>query len=280
MAFWRMLKQGYDHFEVTRQEPKIDVCDKRYVFDAETKSKFSPAGACPAYTVNADVMAAVREKQQNDDRQVADLVSRGTNTVPVTTGNDGGMHPTFLAAFQRPYSDSAGVIRSPFVSLPGTIPAHARPPGPRDSDAATGSVVATPDPSRTQSTTRVATAQPAAQPPAQASSSSGGLFGNLFSSSGNSLSRLVGLGGSEPAAEPAPKAKPAAKPTQTAAAKPKTDAKTDTKPGAIPTAQTKPAAAPAAAEPKAEAQQANNTLSGAQPAVPSGSFDTRWGQFR
>src|SRR5262245_10545892 len=36
MGFWRMLKQGYDHFEVTRQGPKIDVCDKRYVFDAET----------------------------------------------------------------------------------------------------------------------------------------------------------------------------------------------------------------------------------------------------
>jgi murein L,D-transpeptidase YafK len=35
MAFWRMLEQGYDHFEVTRQEPKVDVC--------ETPGKFSPA---------------------------------------------------------------------------------------------------------------------------------------------------------------------------------------------------------------------------------------------
>ncbi|MFX8585757.1 hypothetical protein ABTM35_19845, partial [Acinetobacter baumannii] len=27
MAFWRMIKQGYDHFEVTHLEPKVDVCD-------------------------------------------------------------------------------------------------------------------------------------------------------------------------------------------------------------------------------------------------------------
>ena len=35
MAFWKMLKEGYDHFEVTRHEPKVDVCEKHYVFDAE-----------------------------------------------------------------------------------------------------------------------------------------------------------------------------------------------------------------------------------------------------
>ena len=30
-----MLKEGSDHFEVTRAEPKIDVCEKRYVFNAQ-----------------------------------------------------------------------------------------------------------------------------------------------------------------------------------------------------------------------------------------------------
>jgi murein L,D-transpeptidase YafK len=34
MAFWRNLKEGYDHFEVTRQEPQVDVCERRYVFNA------------------------------------------------------------------------------------------------------------------------------------------------------------------------------------------------------------------------------------------------------
>ena len=29
-----MIKEGYDHFEVTKQEPKVDFCEKKYVFDA------------------------------------------------------------------------------------------------------------------------------------------------------------------------------------------------------------------------------------------------------
>ena len=94
MAFWRMIKEGYDHFEVTRQEPKVDVCEKRYVFDAaETTGKFTPAGKCPVFKVNEELVAAVKEKQQRDERQMAELVSRGTPTVPIRTGIDGGMNP-------------------------------------------------------------------------------------------------------------------------------------------------------------------------------------------
>jgi len=29
LAFWKMLKKGNDHFEVSRLEPKVNVCDKR-----------------------------------------------------------------------------------------------------------------------------------------------------------------------------------------------------------------------------------------------------------
>lgn len=31
--FWRMLKVGYDHFELTRMPPKVDVCERNYVFN-------------------------------------------------------------------------------------------------------------------------------------------------------------------------------------------------------------------------------------------------------
>ena len=48
MPFWKMLKVGYDHFEVTRQEPKIDVCERRYVFNTESKSRYVSTAACPA----------------------------------------------------------------------------------------------------------------------------------------------------------------------------------------------------------------------------------------
>ena len=52
-AFWKMLKEGYDHFEATHQEPKVAVCEKRYVFDpaAPTMRRrpltFNARGKCP-----------------------------------------------------------------------------------------------------------------------------------------------------------------------------------------------------------------------------------------
>src|SRR5262249_37903942 len=49
VAFWKMIKQGYDHFEVTHREPRVAVCEKRYIFDAEATDRFSPSGRCPAY---------------------------------------------------------------------------------------------------------------------------------------------------------------------------------------------------------------------------------------
>jgi murein L,D-transpeptidase YafK len=68
MEFWRMLKEGSDHFELTLKPPKIDVCDRRYVFNADAAgANFSPAGACPAYVVPATLVAAVQQKQAADD---------------------------------------------------------------------------------------------------------------------------------------------------------------------------------------------------------------------
>lgn len=48
--FWKMLKVGYDHFELTRVPPKVDVCERRYVFNQipVDGQPFSPSGACPA----------------------------------------------------------------------------------------------------------------------------------------------------------------------------------------------------------------------------------------
>jgi murein L,D-transpeptidase YafK len=50
--FWKMLKVGYDNFEITKVPPKVDVCDRRYVFNqvAPPGQSFNPTGACPAST--------------------------------------------------------------------------------------------------------------------------------------------------------------------------------------------------------------------------------------
>ncbi|HKA40088.1 MAG TPA: hypothetical protein VKD25_09975, partial [Burkholderiales bacterium] len=107
----------------THLEPKVDVCEKRYVFDAESTDRFSPAERCPAYKVAEDIAVAVREKQRRDEIESVELINRGIPTVPVTTARDGGMNPTFLAAV-RSQRDSGGGIRT----ASGTIPAHVNPP--------------------------------------------------------------------------------------------------------------------------------------------------------
>jgi murein L,D-transpeptidase YafK len=74
MDFWLNLKEGYDHFEVTRQVPTVDVCDKRYVFNADAGGKtFNPTGACPAYVVPEWITTAVSTKQASDSAKIAAL---------------------------------------------------------------------------------------------------------------------------------------------------------------------------------------------------------------
>ena len=123
MAFWRMLKQGYDHFEVTRQEPKIDVCDRHYVFDAQSSGNFSPAEQCPAYSVPQEIASAVYKKERQDQAQFAQLVIRGVPTIAITTRGQGGMNAAYLDALK-----ANGGPGSDIRTAAGTIPSYVRPP--------------------------------------------------------------------------------------------------------------------------------------------------------
>jgi murein L,D-transpeptidase YafK len=268
MAFWKMLKEGYDHFEVTRHEPKVDVCEKRYVFDAESSSKFSAADRCPAYKVPDDIVAAVRDKQRRDDVQTAELINRGTPTAPIKMGVDGGMNPTFLAAVKS-HGGPGATIRTAI----GTIPPHVNPPA---ESPASDSIV---------STMSLASAESKPVPGPRSSvqvasaGSSGGFLSNLFGLKSEDQSAATR---SAPAAEPA-KPKSAAAP-----AKPAHTTVAAKKPGPAP-AEVKAANAAATkaspAKQEAATEQPGNTtttslLNGAAPTMPSGGFDSRFGAWR
>ncbi|MBM3545080.1 MAG: murein L,D-transpeptidase [Alphaproteobacteria bacterium] len=49
--FWKNLKEGYDYFEVTRQAPRIAVCERRYLINAvyDDTARFSASGTCPTH---------------------------------------------------------------------------------------------------------------------------------------------------------------------------------------------------------------------------------------
>ncbi len=300
MAFWRMLKKGYDHFEVTRLEPKVDVCEKRYVFDAESQRPLHrrPASARPT-RCSQDIVAAVAEKQKRDDRQMAELRQprhadrAGAHAHRRRHASDLPGRVPEARTRTRPASSARRACR-----LPGTIPAHAVPPRDPVTLDATGSTalsrrcVGQAIPARRAICSAGLFASNNTEPP-----SSDGMF--------DRVSRFVGWKGSDPApAEPtsAQKKKSQPKATQTAATTPKATAPkasatssastaTTSNAGAIrpaapkappaPTPEAKPDAGQetkAAAAAEARPSSGASALNGAQPTVPTtGSFSNRWG---
>jgi murein L,D-transpeptidase YafK len=129
-AFWKMLKQGYDDFEATRQEPKIAVCEKRYVFDAappENSSKplsFNARGKCPVYRLDPQVADAVLDYRRHQQVKMANYIAEGVPTVPIQKGVDGGMNPVFatkLASLGEP-TTTGRVYDVAGSEVPGALP--------------------------------------------------------------------------------------------------------------------------------------------------------------
>src|SRR6266850_627472 len=175
MPFWKMIKEGNDHFEVTRQEPKVDFCEKKYVFDAikapnaKRDPVFDASAKCPAYVVSQEVADAVREKQQQEQAETAKLISRGTPVARANPGIDGGMNKVFAAKLPDGSTglseggEGQGLSLAAFTRAPGTIPATVNPPrGPVTSpqEPLVASMAPAPAPAPA---TRVASAAPNAQ---------------------------------------------------------------------------------------------------------------------
>ena len=98
IPFWRTLKEGSDHFEATRQEPKIDVCAKRYIFNAvpnDAMKPFDPSKPCPAYHLQPEIVQLLQQQQNADQNDISALLARNMPPAPVRTYNDGGSNPTF-----------------------------------------------------------------------------------------------------------------------------------------------------------------------------------------
>ncbi len=58
--FWKMLKAGYDNFEVTKRPPEVAVCDKKYVFNQQVDGKIGAATtACPPMSTPPALVSAL-----------------------------------------------------------------------------------------------------------------------------------------------------------------------------------------------------------------------------
>ena len=272
LAFWQVLKEGYDHFEVTRKEPKVAVCDKHYVFDAQSSGKFNPVDRCPTYKLPQQIASAVHNKQHRDEIETAQLISRG---IPAATnGGDGGMNATFLSAL-RSHGGPGAAIRT----ASGTIPAHVHPPANSFAQGTGASIFGINSPQVKPVEVRVASAAPS-------SSSMGAFFGTLFGSKRETSANTRESSVSQPgqaksqAAPTAPSSIPAqTKATATTRGTPEVQHPTDSKELPAIKTQASPPQQEQSAEspPDAEGTRTTNLLIGAMPTVPTGRFEYRFG---
>jgi murein L,D-transpeptidase YafK len=178
MPFWRMLKEGYDHFEVIRQPPKVDVCGKRYVFNAtpENGETFNATAECPPMSVPPQVQIAVADKQAEDKArfiEIAAALDRKEEAAKqammlAETAEAEKARAAAAAAAAAPMSvATAPVSLEPATTASTTTAASAEAP------AATGAAQAAPVPAEVASTSEapVAPATMVAREPARVSSS-------------------------------------------------------------------------------------------------------------
>jgi hypothetical protein len=127
-----MLKEGYDHFEATRQEPKVAVCEKRYVFDGVEKDgkpvDSNPRGKCPVYQLNPQIADAVLDHRRDQQFKMAQYIAEGVAIAPPHVG-DGGMNPVFAERLgtQDQYDGGGRVVQ--VATAPGALPHVPNPPG-------------------------------------------------------------------------------------------------------------------------------------------------------
>jgi murein L,D-transpeptidase YafK len=312
-AFWKTLKEGYDHFDATHQEPKVAVCERHYVFDPaapddSTKAlSFNPKGACPAYQLDKTVADAVLDHRRQEQFKMAEYIASGVSTVPSREGIDGGMNPAFADKLgtQEGYDSKGRLIR--VATAPGSLPRTTDKPAP----APTISVpeVAPQRESAPVVMASVPMPRPAPQPKqgeapaAEHPSTITGLIGNLFGGSKAEASTVTASADKEQvpvrsvstdmAAKPkhpapVPAAAPAPMRTASTSSAPKPR---DVAPPPWPENISHPASKPPAQQaakteaprtPDPEIRTAystppasnNGLLSGAQPVVPVGTFNS------
>ena len=302
-AFWKMLKEGYDHFNATHQEPKVAVCEKRYVFDAVVPANaskplaFDARSTCPVFQLDPTIADAVLDKQRHEQFQMAKYIARGVDIVPARNGVDGGMNPVFASKLD---TDSKGQVYlvAGNTMVPGALPRTPNPP------ATTAVKPQAPQTSQPVVMASVPMPQPAPQPkagqaPQQRPTSIAGLFGNLFGGS-QAQARLS----AEPAALRGTNTEMVAKPKRAALVPsaptvphPRPHEGAPPKPDAVANNATAPAPAPSVQQARDDQKAPTPTpdlrtaysapppsdsglLTGAQPVVPASSFESRWAAAR
>lgn len=308
-AFWKMIKEGYDHFEATHQEPKVAVCERRYVFDptapanASKPLSFNSAGKCPAYQLDPTVADAVLDHRRQEQFKMAEYISRDVAVVPSRHGIDGGMNPVFatkLASHSEFDNNGRAYVVAGNSQAPGYLPRPSKGPAGAPQITIPAQVAAAEPVETSEQPVLASVKMPQAAPkpkegeaPAKPASIAS-LLGNVFSAKSAepqpappvTASEPVKLRGSKTEMAKAKQAAPAYRTASVPATQPKPH---DAAPKSVADAQPRAKQADKNEPPReremrtaysAPPANSNGLLAGAQPVVPIGSFDSRWSGLR
>ncbi len=122
--FWTMLKEGYDQFEVTKVPPKVDVCEKRYVFNRipEGTATFNPTAACPPTTQPATLATAYQSYQKNYDAAFAVAAKKGDSKNPPRPSIAGLKEANIVSEWTKKRASGQRIpIEPPSMNADGTV---------------------------------------------------------------------------------------------------------------------------------------------------------------
>lgn len=76
--FWKMLKVGYDNFEVTKRPPEVAVCGRQYVFNqqVEGNATVNAAAACPPMSTPPALASALASYNVSYERDYAKALNK------------------------------------------------------------------------------------------------------------------------------------------------------------------------------------------------------------
>jgi len=82
IEFWKMLKVGYDHFQLTKRPPEVAVCDKKYVFN-QVKADGTPfaGGQCDGISTAPQLQAALAANEKSYAAEYAKAMKKYDGTV-------------------------------------------------------------------------------------------------------------------------------------------------------------------------------------------------------
>lgn len=127
--FWKMLKVGYDAFEVAKVPPKVDVCEKRYVFNntAIGGQELSPTAACPPMVQSEAMGTAYASYQKTYEAAFSAAQGKSSNKSPAPS-IAGLTEAKLVSAWSAARARGEKVTREP----PSLTPASAEKPNAPD----------------------------------------------------------------------------------------------------------------------------------------------------